>query len=122
MTISKWLRIGSIVFYLIGIAIFVALAGFALFGENLVPFPDAMVPWSMRDYAFVGLAIGSIPMLLACMALYKFNNIKSKKHKKILFPIIFLPCFICTACALFLIGFIIYLVVKTMIEHPPMAG
>jgi hypothetical protein len=53
MNKSRGIKIGSIILYSIGIAVFVVLVGLVLFGNNLIPFPDAMIPWTMRDYAFV---------------------------------------------------------------------
>jgi flagellar biosynthesis protein FliQ len=51
--------------------------------------------------------MGAIPMLLACMAVYKFNGIKTSLHKKRNFTLIFLPGFVCTGCMLYVIGVVV---------------
>ena len=93
--------------YALGIAVFLALVCLVAFGANLVPNPDAMIPWSMRDIAFVGLAAGSVPMLFACMSVYKYNRIRETAKKKRNFFLIFLPCFLCGVCLLVCVGFLI---------------
>jgi len=116
MHISKTAKIVSNSIYAFGCVIFLALACFALFGASLVPYPDAMIPYSMRDYAVVGLAMGSIPFLFASMAVYKFNLIKQNLHKKRNFLLIFSPCFLCGICLLFIIGLIGFMLIKTMLR------
>ena len=101
------------VMYSVGIVICVVLAYFVLFGANLIPYPDpnAMIQWSMHEYAIVGLAVGAIPMILACMAVYKFNKIKQSQHRKRNLLLVFLPGFLCGVSLLTVIGFYIYLLV-----------
>jgi hypothetical protein len=109
-------RIVSNVIYSIGIVIFTALVGFYLFGAGIVPYPDAMIPYSMRDFSFVGLAIGSIPMFIAAMAVYKFNQVKQSIHRKRNFLLLFSPVFICGFCLVFLIGLYIVMMVMTLLH------
>ncbi|HHW23000.1 MAG TPA: hypothetical protein GXX26_08990 [Clostridiaceae bacterium] len=101
---SKSARIISNIVYGIGVAIVISLVCIALFGPAQYANPDAMIPLTWKELAFIWLSFGSIPMLLACMAVYKFNAIKNTANKKRKFILIFLPGFICGACALFIIG------------------
>jgi hypothetical protein len=104
---SKPARIISNTIYGIGAAIAVGLSCVALLGSNQPINPDAMLPFTWREQAFMWLAFGTIPMLLACMAVYKFNAIRNSSHKTRNFILIFLPGFICSACALFMIGIVV---------------
>ena len=93
--------------YSVGVLIVLYLGIVSLFGSSEVMNPDAMLPYTYKERAFLLLALGTIPMLLACMAVYKFNAVKNSIHKKRNFVFIFLPGFICSACALFVIGLLI---------------
>jgi hypothetical protein len=104
---KKAVRVISNIAYGIGSVITVALVGISLFGSNQAINPDAMLPVTWKERAFIWLAFGSIPMLLACMAVYRFNEVKNSTNKKRNFALIFLPGFICSACALFTIGVVI---------------
>lgn len=53
--------------YGIGAAIVLSLGLLTLFGSTQVIYPDAMLPSTLREQGFMGLALGTIPMLLACI-------------------------------------------------------
>jgi len=74
---NKTVRIIFNSIYGIGAAIVIALCGIALFGSDQPVNPDAMIPLSPKEQAFIWLVFGTIPMLLACMAVYKFNAIRT---------------------------------------------
>jgi len=93
--------------YSVGVIIVLYLGLICFFGSNEAVYPEAMIPFTFQERAFFGLAFGTVPMLLACVAVYKFNMIKNSAHKKRNLIFIFLPGFICSACALFVIGVII---------------
>ncbi|OQB13741.1 MAG: hypothetical protein BWY15_01590 [Firmicutes bacterium ADurb.Bin193] len=104
---EKTVRLISNAIYAIGSAVVLALSIISLLGANEAVFPMAMIPFTYKELAFIWLAFGTVPMLLACMAVYKFNDLKNSPHKKRYFIFTFLPGFICSACALFVIGVII---------------
>ncbi len=104
MMTSQTAKVVSNTVYAIGAVIFAVLIGLVIFGAEIIPDPNAMIAWSMREAAVVGLAVGTIPMLFACMAVYKFNGIKQSTHKARNLFLIFLPAFICGACLLICIG------------------
>ncbi|MDR1821662.1 MAG: hypothetical protein LBQ91_04400 [Oscillospiraceae bacterium] len=101
---NKTAKIISGCVYGIGAAIVVSLAGVALFGSNQAINTDAMLSVTWREQAFMILAFGTIPMILASMALYKFNDVKNSAHKIRNAVCIFLPAAACAGCALFIIG------------------
>jgi uncharacterized membrane protein len=101
MVMSKTARIISTTVYGIGVAIALILGCVTLFGPTEFINPDAMLPVSRREQAFFGLSVGAVPMLLACIAMYKFNSIKDTSHKRRNFVLIFLPGFLCAACTLY---------------------
>lgn len=104
---NKTARLIGNTVYGIGVVIVVSLGWIALFGSTQIINPDAMLPITRKEQAFMWLALGTIPMLLACTAVYKLNVMKNSLHKKRNFFLIFVPGFICTACALFIIGLLI---------------
>lgn len=97
----------SNVIYSVGVLIVLCLAVITLFGSNEAINPDSMIPLTWKEQSFIFLSIGTIPMFLACIAVYKFNGVKNSQHKKRNFIFIFLPGIICFACALFIIGVIL---------------
>jgi hypothetical protein len=117
MGTSKTIKIISNAVYIIGVAIALSLGITILFGSNEAINPDAMLPFTWKEQAFMGLAFGTVPMLLACMAVYKFNEIKNSVHKKRNFVLVFFPGFICSACALFIIGIIVAGMINSFILH-----
>lgn len=114
---NKSVRIISNTIYGIGVAITISLGCVALLGSNQRINPDAMLPFTWRELAFMWLAVGSVPMLLACMVVYKFNAIKNSSHKIRNFILIFIPIFICAACALFIIGLLAFGMVNSFLLH-----
>jgi uncharacterized YccA/Bax inhibitor family protein len=87
--------------YLIGVICVLACIIIFIFGPDELSNPNAMVPLSFS--ALILLIIGTIPMILACLAVYIFNNIKNSKHKIRNTILIFVPGFICLGCYLFFI-------------------
>jgi len=116
MNSGKAAKAVSNVIYSLGAAIVICLAGISLLGSKEAVYPDAMIPYSWRELSFIWLAAGSIPMLLACMAVYKFNAIKNSVHKKRNFILLFLPGLICSACLLFIIGIIMIMMMNAMLH------
>lgn len=112
---TKTIKIISNVVYSIGVIIFLCIGVIGLFGPNAAINPVAMIPITWKEQAFVWLALGTVPMLFACMAVYKSNVIKNSTHKKRNFILIFLPGFICSACALFAIGVVIVGMINTFV-------
>ena len=103
---TKHAKIISNAVFSVGAFISLCLLAIVIFGSNEVINPEAKLTFTWKEQAFIFLAFGTIPMLLACMAVYKFNNVKNSIHKKKNFVFIFLPAFICSACALYIIGVI----------------
>ena len=99
----KIVKIISNTVYSVGVIIVLSLGTVSLFGSNEIMNPDAMIPFTYKERAFFLLVFGTVPMILACMAVYKYNAVKNSVHKKRNFVFIFLPGFICSACALFVI-------------------
>ncbi len=114
---NKTAKIISNTIYVIGVIITVTLGGISLFGSTQIVNPEAMLPFTWKEQAFIWLAFGAIPMMLACMAVYKFNEIKSSANKKRNFVLIFLPGLICCACALFVIGVLSVGMVNSFLIH-----
>ena len=101
MKIAK--TISNIV-YSIGVVCVLLLGVMVLFFSDKYLDPTAMVPIGFS--ASLWLVIGMIPMIIACLAVYIFNNLRKSKHKIRNFILVFLPGFVCLAyCCYFLIRF-----------------
>ncbi len=114
---NKSTRIISNIVYGIGVVVVISLACVTLFGSTQMINPDAMIPFTLKEQAFIWLSFGTIPMLLASMAVYKFNAIKNSTYKKRYCFLIFLPSFICGACVLFILGVLIAGIVNSFLLH-----
>jgi len=112
----KIFKIISNAAYSIGVFIVLYLGITGIFGSNEVMNPEAMLPFTYKNRAFFLLAFGAVPMLLACMAVYKFNAVKNSQHKKRNLIFIFMPGFVCSACALFIIGIVILGMINSFIR------
>lgn len=104
---TKRAKIISNIVYGIGAAIALVLVFIAVLGGNEPINPEAMFPVTPKERAFIGLAVGAIPMIFAGMAVCKFNDVKNFKHKVRSFILIFLPGAVCAGCMLFLITVIV---------------
>lgn len=69
--------------------------------------PEAMLPMQLWESAFVWLAVGFFPMLLACIGAYEVNDIGISSHAKRNTLLIFLPGIICFCCFAFVLGCLI---------------
>ena len=54
-----------------------------------------LTPFVFNTFVAVALGVGTIPMVLACTAFYKFNNIAKSKHRFLKGLIIWLPACVC---------------------------
>ena len=107
MNWTKLLKVISNAVYTIGVFIVLCLGTTSIFGSNATINSTAMIPVTWKEQAFIRLALGTIPMIFACIVVYKFNNIKNSTHRKRNFIFIFIPGFVCSACSLYVIGVII---------------
>ena len=74
--------------------------------------PNARIP--VNRIGWFGLAIGTIPMILACVAVYKYN-IDKDKHKYRKMGLIFLPAYVCILYTLALaFSFIVSTAMRSM--------
>ncbi|MDR3311115.1 MAG: hypothetical protein LBS90_07190 [Oscillospiraceae bacterium] len=104
---ARLLKTAAKIVYCAGTAIVLTLSVVFIFGAHSVPYPRSMMAYSWREIAFLYMAFGSPPMLAACCALYGFCGLRERPHRKRSFVLVFIPGFICAACALYIIGIII---------------
>jgi hypothetical protein len=62
-----------------------------------------MFPYVLNTFTMTMLAVGTFPMIIACIAVYKFNNIGINKYRFWKFNLIFLPVYICMISLLIVI-------------------
>ena len=102
--------------YIMGCVVVLALSFMCLFGSKEMVNPEAMLPHSWREQAFYWLAFGSVPMLAACFSVWVSNRIYQQSNNILKFFLVFIPGIICSGCALFTIGVILY---GFIINWPP---
>lgn len=107
MESRKTARIVSNLVYIIGTIAVCGLTIYGVINARVITNPDAMLPMTGGERSTFFLAFGTVPMLSACMAVYKFNMIKSHIRKTPVFILVFLPSSICLVCFLFIVGSII---------------
>ena len=115
-TVRKVAKIVSNIAYSIGVVIFATLVLLYIFDANYVPFPNNMLPLSLREIAVEYAALGAIPMIAACIAVYRFNDVKKSPHKKRNMVIIFFPGAVCGICFLFIASIFVLMMVKAIGE------
>jgi len=90
--------------YAVGALITLALLVAFVFGAHIVRYPEAMIPFSLREEAVITAGFGFVPMFLATRgAIRRFSNVANvgdNRRKALLY----LPAICCGAAALFLIG------------------
>ena len=101
---ERIIRIAVDVVYTAGALCVVGLGLTVLFGSREIVDPSAMLPKTWREAAFIGLALGSVPMLLACLGFCAVNHIKHSVRRKRNTAMVFLPGIICAGCAAFIVG------------------
>ena len=104
----KVLKIITNIFYATGCIIVLVLGAISVFGSGEPVFPEAMIPYSWRETAFIWLAVGSVPMLAACFAVFFLNRTYFKPKKLIYKLTVFIPGMVCLCCAVFILAFIAY--------------
>lgn len=88
----------------IGTAVTAVLCAIVLLRVDIVLNPDAMLPMQLWEQATKWLAVGFLPMLIACIGAYRVNGIKNRKHVKRDSLLVFLPGILCFLSLVFWIG------------------
>ena len=89
---DKWTVLAAL--YAGGTAAVVLLVLLTALGAGRVLFPDAMLPMELRELASAWLAIGSLPMSLVTVQIYK--EVRRK--------LVFFPAVVCLTALLFWAG------------------
>jgi flagellar biosynthesis protein FliQ len=108
--------IGGVI-YSIGTCITLLLSIIYLSHSDIIINPDAMLPFQLYEEAFMLLAFGAIPMVIACYVVYKVYEIKNSYHHKRNRIIIFIPGIICVSCATFIFGLLFVGMINSFILH-----
>ena len=88
--------------YVIGTCITLLLSIVFLSHSDIITNQEAMIPFQLYEQAFILLAFGAIPIVIACYMVCKVYEIKKGYHHKINRIIIFIPGIICVSCAIFM--------------------
>lgn len=97
------------VIYAIGVLIVIYHLGLAAFAGNVVPYPDAMLPYTYLEIVSMRLAFGAIPMIIASVFFWRRNRLSESVHKKRNRLLVFLPSAICLLCMIFYVALFIWM-------------
>ena len=103
------------VIYFIGTCITLFISIVLLSRSDIIINQEAMIPFQLYEQAFILLAFGSIPMVIACYMVYKVYEIKMSYHSKRNSIIIFIPGIICVSCATFMFGLLLVGMINSFI-------
>ena len=101
---SKPAKIIITAHYCLGVLCVLALAVLFIVGQDKVPAPDAMIPYTISEGATVILAFGAFPMTVVSILMLKTYEIKKTAHRIRNSLLIFIPDAFCAAALLFWFG------------------
>lgn len=106
---QKPIRIAAATLYGAGVATTIILLMIVAFRLEMVPFPDAMLPMTLCELASEWLALGTVPMAIASVLLYKAFHISESSNKIRNTICAFAPTAVCASfllfwCAVWVIG------------------
>ena len=101
----------ALAIYAIGVLAVLVLSILFLIGANIVPFPEAMIAYSLREIGVIYLGVGAIPMALAAWAVCRAHNLKNKENGKRTCWLVFAPALVCALPFLYLVGIFVYMAI-----------
>ena len=105
------------VIYSIGTCITLLLSIISLSRSDTIINPDAMIFFQLYEQAFILLAFGAIPMVIACYMVCKVYEMKNSHNYKINSMIIFIPGIICVSCSIFILALLFIGMINSFILH-----
>ena len=114
---NKTSKIIANIIYSFGVLCFLILAGMFLFGGDIVPNPNAMIPSSLSLSGVLGMAIGFIPLLIVTFSVRRLNEVKKSTQAKLWTALLFLPAGLCGLCFLFFVGLFFYFLGNGWLIH-----
>jgi len=96
--LKNLIRILALVIYAVGCVSVFYFGILSIFGSDAIVNPEAMLPVTQRESAFMNLAIGALPMVLSCACVQCF----CKLNRKISVALIYLPGVVAGGCLLFI--------------------
>jgi hypothetical protein len=100
--VKNKIKTGSNIVYLFCVGCVLALVAYTIYGSyafwhgpGLASYLSPLMPFMLNTYAMIALSIGTVPMTIACVNFYKYNNVNKSTYKFLKFNLIFLPAYIC---------------------------
>lgn len=113
---SNWLKIFLTVIYVIGVGCNLYLLLTMCLHPNHVEAPDAMLPMTDFERAFVMLAIGFLPMAASAFSMMWVYGLKQTRHPRRNGVLIFLPAIVDAIPFVFMVGLAIVMIVEAFLE------
>lgn len=113
---SKWMKILLTVIYVIGVGCNLYLLLMMCLHPNHVEAPDAMLPMTDFERAFVMMAIGFLPMAASVLSTVWVYDLKQTRHSRRNCVLIFLPAIIDAIPFVFMVGLVIVMIVEAYLE------
>lgn len=113
---TKWLKILLTVIYVMGIGCNLYLLLLMCLHPNHVQSPDAMLPMTDFERAFVMMAMGFLPMAASALSLVWVYDLKYSLHRRRNIFLTLLPAVIDAAPFVFMVGLVTVMLVKAWLE------
>jgi hypothetical protein len=113
----KYSKIIISVVYAFGVVIFIVLIAMFLIGPSKAINPNAMIPYTWKDRAFIAMGFVALPLLITSCLFYRTHDIKNSPTKKRDTILIFIPGVLCLLCTLFLLGLFSYMLISGYLIH-----
>ena len=113
---SKWLKMLLTVMYVIGIGCNLYLLLLMCLHPDHVAAPDAMLPMTDAERAFVMMAAGFLPMAGAACSVAWVYDLKHTLHRRRNLFLVLLPAIIDAVPFVFMVGLVLVMLVEALLE------
>ncbi|MBQ1411778.1 MAG: hypothetical protein IIY93_01170 [Clostridia bacterium] len=113
---SKWLKILLTVVYGIGVGCNLYLLLMMCLHPHHVEAPDAMLPMTDFERAFVMMASGFLPMTASALSMIWVYALKQTRHPRRNSGLMLLPAMVDAIPFVFMVGLVIVMMAETVLE------
>ena len=115
---SKGLKILLTVIYVMGIGGNLSLLLMMCLHPHHVAAPDAMLPMTDFERAFVMMAIGFLPMAVSALSMVWVYDLKHSLHRRRNIVLVLLPAVIDAVPFVFMVGLVMVMLAEALLEIP----
>lgn len=113
---SKWLKILLTAVYVMGVGCNLSLLLLMCLHPRHVAAPDAMLPMTDFERAFVMMAIGFLPMAASALSMAWAYDLKHTLHRRRNTVLVLLPAVIDAVPFVFMVGLVLVMLAEALLE------